>query len=114
MVFGAQNPSRIVDLNHIVVLIGSTIIVNIDRMRVFVDDLWGLISDLWIMVGRRHELRKRIIERTGALNLAIISLAASLRNDRSHSGCSRQTLYIKARTPSSYCSPQTYSNSAED
>ena len=46
MIFRAQDPDRIVNLNHLVVLMSSTTIVGIDRKRIFVDDLWGLISDL--------------------------------------------------------------------
>ena len=64
MIFRAQDPDRIVNLNHLVVLMSSTTIVGIDRKRIFVDDLWGLISDLWRLVGLRHELYKRIIERS--------------------------------------------------
>ena len=64
MVLGAQNPSRIVDLHHLVVLINSTTSVSIDRKKVFIDDLWGLVSDLWRLVDRGHKLRERIIGRS--------------------------------------------------
>ena len=50
----------------------------------------------------------------GTLNLVIISLATSSRKDRSHSGCSGQTLQMNMLTPSSKFLAQTYSNSAED
>ena len=64
MVFGAQDPDRIVDLDHIVVLISSTTTASIDRKRIFVDDLRGLVSDLRRLVGKRHKLRRRVIERS--------------------------------------------------
>ena len=63
MVLRAQDPDRIVDLNQLIVLISSTTTAGIDRMRVFGDDLWGLVGNLWGLVGMRHELRKRIIEK---------------------------------------------------
>ena len=64
MVFRAQDPGRIVDLNQLIVLISSTTTASIDRRRVFVDDLWGLVGNLWRLVSRRHELRRRIIDRS--------------------------------------------------
>ena len=62
MVFTAQDPGRIIDLNQLIVLVSSTTTTGIDRRRVFVDDLWGLVGDLWRLVGRSHELCRRIIE----------------------------------------------------
>ena len=64
MVLGAQNPGRIVDLHHLVVFISPTTSVDIDHRRVFVDDLWGLIYDLWRLVSWRHELHMRVIEKS--------------------------------------------------
>ena len=61
MVFTAQDPGRIIDLNQLIVLVSSTTTTGIDRRRVFVDDLWGLVGDLWRLVSRRHELYRRII-----------------------------------------------------
>ena len=63
MVFGAQDASRIVDLDHLVVLIKSTTTAGIDCRRVLIDDLWGPISDLRSLVDWGHELHRRIIER---------------------------------------------------
>ena len=62
MVFRAQDPSRIVDLDHLIILINSATTTGINRKRVLIDDLWGLIRDLWRLVGRWHELNKGIIE----------------------------------------------------
>ena len=59
MVFGAQDANRIVDLDHLVVLI-STTTSGIDRKRILIDDLWGLISDLKRLVSWRHELRRKV------------------------------------------------------
>ena len=64
MIFRAQDPDRIVDLNQFIILISSTTTTGIDRRRVFIDDLWGLVGNLWRLVGRGHELHKRIIERS--------------------------------------------------
>ena len=64
MVLKAHNPNRIVDLDHLVVLISSTTTTGIDRRRVFIDDLWGLVSDLWRLVCRGHKLCRRIIDRS--------------------------------------------------
>ena len=61
MVFGAQDASEIVDLDHLVVLI-STTTTDIDRERVLIDDLWGSISDLRRLVSWRHKLRKKVSE----------------------------------------------------
>ena len=62
MVFRAQDPSKIVDMNQLVVLVSSTTTAEIDRGRVFVDDLWGLINNLWRLIRKKHELCRRIIE----------------------------------------------------
>ena len=92
MAFGAQDASGIIDLDHLIILINATT-TGINRKRVLIDDLLGPISDLRRLVSWRHELRRKVSEGSrGGLNLAIISLAASPRKDRSHSGCSRQTL----------------------
>ena len=50
MVFEAQDHRRIVDLDHLTVLISSTTTANINHRRILIDDLWGLISNLWRLV----------------------------------------------------------------
>ena len=62
MILGAQNPCKIVNLHHFVILISLTTSADIDGRRVFIDDLWRLVRDLWRLVSWRHELHRRIIE----------------------------------------------------
>ena len=61
MIFGAQDPNRVVDLNQLVVLISTTTTFGVDHRRIFIDDLWRLVGDLGRLVGRRHELHWRIV-----------------------------------------------------
>ena len=99
----AQDSSWIVDLDNLVVLISSTTTTSIDRRRVLIDDLWGQISDLNRLVSEGTNFTGRSVKEVygGALNSAIISLAASPRKDRSHSRCSCQMLYMNVWTSSS-------------
>ena len=62
MVFGAQDHNKIVDLHHLVILISVATTPNINNRDVLIDELWGLVRDLWRLVGRGHELHGRIIE----------------------------------------------------
>ena len=62
MIFGAQDPIRIVDLDHLVVLISFATTVDINSRRDLIDDLWGLVRELWRLVSRVHKLRRRIIK----------------------------------------------------
>ena len=62
MVFRTQDPSRIIDLDHLVVLVSFATIAGINYRRILIDDLWGLISNLWRLVSRGHELCRRIIK----------------------------------------------------
>ena len=63
MVFGAQDPSGVIYLNQVVVLINTTTTAGVDHRRIFINDLWRLVGDPGRLVGRRDELRRRIIER---------------------------------------------------
>ena len=88
-IFGAQDPSKVVDLNQLVVLISITTTSSINHRRIFIDVLWGLVGDLGRLVGRGTNSVGGFLRGVsgGALNSATIFLAASLRKDRSHSGC---------------------------
>ena len=94
MVFEAQDPNRIVDLDHLVVLISSAPTASINRMRVLINDLCGD----WLIRGTNSAGGSLNRVFGGALNSVIISLVTSPRKGRSYSGCLHQKLYINVWT----------------
>ena len=64
-IFRAQDPNRVIDLHQVVILVSTTTTTaNIDRKRIFIDDLGRQVNDLGRLVGRRNELRRKTFKRS--------------------------------------------------